>query len=123
MAELNSPSLIDAEILEGLRELTSDDDPQFVKRYFTAFLDGLPAHFAGVRDALRTNDARRLATHAHAIKSSCANSGVVEMTERCGKIEAMGHAGDTSQALPLVEEIEALHKQLEAEVRALPEMN
>ncbi len=116
-------ALIDAETLESFREL-AEGDAAFIREYFTAFLAALPEHLGGIEQAIVTQDPTKLASSAHAIKSSCANTGVQSLREVCAKLEAMGCGGaiDASAGRTLHAEALRLHAILRAEVLTLPEM-
>ena len=114
-------TLLDFEVLESFRELAAED-PEFFRKYFDAFLLTIPKQIEGLHEAMRLQDARKLAQHAHAIKSSCANSGVREMVTRSENLENLGNSGTCAGSALTVAELETLFQRLEREVRALPEM-
>ncbi|MBI1367387.1 MAG: response regulator [Planctomycetes bacterium] len=76
------------------------------------FFDEWTALHGGVRDALRSGDAARLRSDAHAIKGNAAAIAAKGITAVAGEMEEMGRGGDLSGAGPvydrLMEEFEKL---------------
>jgi two-component system, sensor histidine kinase and response regulator len=117
-----SESVIDAEILASLRELQSDDSPHFLKEYFTAFLEQIPARLETISSAIASGNAKSVAFDAHALKSSCANSGANRLAALCAQLEQLGKSGSLQGAFELAKEVKDEAAKVTAEIRALPEL-
>jgi two-component system sensor histidine kinase/response regulator len=82
----------DAELLRELVEIFSADYPQ---------------RLADLREALRTNDARRLERTSHALKGALGSLGATEATSLAAKLEAIGRDQQLSRAPALVDDLAA----------------
>jgi HPt (histidine-containing phosphotransfer) domain-containing protein len=118
---MSHSAMIDPEILEGLRELQAEGDSTFVKTYFDSFLSEFEPRITGMKKALETQNFKKLAVEAHALKSSCANSGVDSIMILCKELETQGTEGSASGASERIKKVEELHKKLAAEIQNLPE--
>ncbi len=117
-----SAEIIDSEILAGLRELVSSDNPGFLKEYFDLILASMPVRFKAIEKALSVSDFSALEGEAHSLKSSSANSGLTKMTEICAQLEKMGSAGTGLEGPRLLQELDVAIRDARREILALPEM-
>jgi two-component system, sensor histidine kinase len=114
-------NLLDNEMLDSYRELGTPEEPDFLKKFLTTFIDAIPAHLERIDVAIKASNFEDLARASHAIKSSCLNIGAAAIVERCAKIEANGKAGELGDSAKLYGEVVELCGQLKAEIHALPE--
>lgn len=84
-------SPLDAETLDSLRELGGDE---FLGELAVIFLDDAPVHLAAIESALAGRDGARLASSAHALKSSAANMGAKRLHILLSEIERGGRNGE-----------------------------
>ena len=115
------PNLIDEETLASLRELQSDDDPHFLKNYFSLFLKPIPTLAMSIRKSIETRNYEELEMAAHALKSSSSNSGIGTVTSLCSDLEKLGQRKSVEGAIEKCIELEKYLKELEVEVKSLPE--
>ena len=108
---------LDASVLANLREVSGDD--AFLKELANIYLDDAPTRLAAVRDAVRTNDPARLASAAHALKSSSGNIGAAVVRDLCTELESIGRGGELDGAAAKVERLEAEFERAERELRSL----
>lgn len=87
--EESSP--LDAETLASLRELGGDE---FVGELAVIFLDEAPAQLEAIEQALAAGDRDRLASSAHALKSSAGNMGAKRLHTILSEIESAGRTGE-----------------------------
>ena len=100
---------IDPHMLQDLRELGGDDDPEFLQSLIEQFLTNLPNHVAGIQKAITNQDPEALMKAAHGCKGSCRNMGAVVLAEVCMALETMGRENT-------IEGAQALHAQFELEI-------
>lgn len=115
------PKLLNPEILDSFRELQSDDDPHFVENYFTALLDSLSQHLIELKKGISVKDFGKIATHAHAVKSSCANAGITQISDLAGQLEKLGNDQADQISVDMYDRIQRLCDQVRVEILALPE--
>lgn len=118
---MTDPELVlDQTVLEALRELGGEDEPELFEELVTMFLDDTPARLAEIMQAFENGDAHGLERSAHALKSSCGNLGAKRLAKLCFDIESAGRAGDLEAARSLVgrsnEEFDAVSTALRAEL-------
>lgn len=94
-------SSLDMSVVETLKELGGDDDPELFGELVDAFLADTPGRLDAIDAALVTGDADGVAKAAHPLKSSAANMGAVGLSELCRRMEAAAREGDLSGLAPL----------------------
>ena len=97
----NQGQPLDTSKLDELRML-SDDDMDLLGELIDIFLDDTPARMLDLAAAVQAGDPEASMQNAHALKSSCAQLGAMQLSEFCKQVEAMGRAGDVSAAGPVV---------------------
>ena len=112
---------IDEGVLDQMRQLQSEEEPDFLASLIDLFLEDARSHLKALREAVARSDARQLADKSHSLKSSCGNLGAKKMTAICNTIEALGRANSVEGAAALVaqleEEFSRVRRALEAEKR------
>jgi PAS domain S-box-containing protein len=113
--EVGSLSVIDGDALVALGEDTS---PDLVPRMVEVFVEELRSRAASIMDGLEINDPKRLASEAHALKSSAATYGARIIADHARRIDQACKDGDVlaaeSQARELLGVVESTVKALEA---------
>lgn len=111
----NHPS-IDPAALNELRAFQEPGEPDIVAELIEIFLDDCPGRLEAIRAGVEQNDAAAVAASAHALKSSCAQLGVLRMSAMCQYLEAQGKAGDLDGTqeivVDLLDEFQHVHGQL-----------
>ncbi|MEO0650132.1 MAG: Hpt domain-containing protein [Planctomycetota bacterium] len=102
MTASNSDLTLDPSVIEALRELGGEEEPELFEELVTMFLDDTPGRIEALLEALEAGDATTLERTAHALKSSCGNLGARRLASLCFEIESAGRAGDVEAARPLV---------------------
>ena len=85
---VNSP--IDFHILQNLRQLDDEEDPDFLGELIKIYLSDAPQHLETIKEAIYLGDADSLKLASHTLKSSSANLGAVSFSEVCKELELMG---------------------------------
>ena len=101
-----SPCL-DETILQNLKDLDGEEDPEFFLSVVEQFLTDLPRHLEGIKQAIATEDPEALIKTAHACKGSCRAMGALPLADVCYALETLGRQGTTiggQDLLPKIEE-------------------
>ena len=83
-------SPINFDVLQNLRELDDEEDPDFLGELIQIYLLDAPQHLAAMKEAIFLGDADSLKLASHTLKSSSANLGAVSFSEVCRELEYMG---------------------------------
>ncbi|WP_454064191.1 response regulator [Candidatus Nitrospira salsa] len=104
---------VDMQVLNELRALGGDDDPNFLATVIEQFLSDIPRHLAGIRKAIEDHDAESLMKAAHAFKGSCRNVGAKPLADACFILEQLGREGKTEDSLSIFTQLEAEESRVE----------
>jgi len=107
--------VLDPERVEMLDELRKDG-VSFFERTAASFMGRVGGQVVAIRDAAAQDSAMSLLTAAHQLKGSALNLGLPRVAEAAARLEALGVAGTTTGAEPLVDE---LTREVEVAVAAL----
>ncbi len=110
---------IDFSILDDLRSLQDEGEPDLVAEVVQLFLDDSPRRVIAIRAAAVAGDASQLGKAAHGLKGSAANVGAVRLRALCERLEHMGKAGHTAIGAPLVDELEREYARVQAALEPL----
>ncbi len=114
-------AVLDPAVIESLKELGGEDDPDLFSELVQLFLEDTPVRIRKLCDALNESDARAIEQAAHALKSSAANLGATQLATVFMQIEAAGRERDLGRAASLVQQsssaYERVREALTAEVR------
>ncbi|MBE9119659.1 response regulator [Tychonema sp. LEGE 07199] len=109
----NSP--IDFHVLQSLRELDDDEDPDFLGELIKIYLLDAPQQLETIKEAIFLGDADSLKLASHTLKSSSANLGAVSFSEVCKELEYMGRMAVESGGEQVFDARTARDRLLEAE--------
>ncbi len=117
----NTAPPLDTQVLDELRALGGDDDPDFLTSVIEQFLQDIPRHLNGIRRAIQEDDPDSLMKAAHSFKGSCRNIGARLLADACYNLEQLGQNGTTEGTLPLLTQLEAeksrVHRALQLEMQ------
>jgi signal transduction histidine kinase/HPt (histidine-containing phosphotransfer) domain-containing protein len=116
---LSRENLLDESILAELREMSPTEGVNIVRELVDLYLDGAPQRIGQI--AQSAADAKKLAFHAHALKSMSLNLGAKRVVEVCQKLEDAAQAGDLGQAPALLRELEVALAQTKVHLLTLRE--
>ncbi len=102
-----SPGPIDLTVLEGFRDLQEPGAPDVITEFIDLFLGDLPSRLIAIREAATLGDTEQARAAAHALKSSSAYIGALQLSRKCKELEAAARAGDLELALQFSEEVES----------------
>ena len=97
-----SAPVLDAAVLDRLRQLTPPGEPDVMAEVLQLFLDEAPKRIARLRDAWRENAVEDVQRGAHSLKGSSGNIGAAALYAVCREIDEQARAGalsDRSQLL------------------------
>ncbi len=98
---------LDMHILNELRELGGDEDPNFLASVIDQFVQDIPRHLENIGRAIEQQNADNLMKAAHAFKGSCRNIGATVLADVCFALEQLGRKGTTDGATQILEQIMA----------------
>ena len=108
---------IDEEVIESLRELQGEDEPDLIGELFGLFFRDTPQRIADIQAAVREADAGRMGRGAHALKSASGNLGCFPLSDLCAKIEMLGRNGALTGADELVAGVVREYARVQSESR------
>ena len=111
------PDAIAPDVFEELKEIMGEDAEALWLEVTSKFLQTAPLKLEAIKDAITQGNASALKAEAHALRGACATVGAMPLFELCDRLEQMGAAGTTENALGLMLQIEAEYKRVTA---ALP---
>ena len=109
----NSP--INFQVLQSLRELDDEEDPDFLGELIQIYLLDAPQHLETIKEAIFLGDADSLKLASHTLKSSSANLGAVSFSEVCKELELMGRLAVESGGEQVFDVSTARDRLLEAQ--------
>jgi len=92
------PPCLDDTILENLKNLGGEDDPEFFITVINQFLSDLPRHLEGIKQAIEQQGAENLVKTAHACKGSSRSIGATLLAETSYSLELMAREGRMAEA-------------------------
>ncbi len=89
-AHSTSDSSVDSMVLETLRTIGGEDDPDFLGRLIDRFMRESPTRLAALWQAVESGDAKAVEQEAHKLGGPCGHIGAMVLAELCAKLEAQG---------------------------------
>jgi two-component system, sensor histidine kinase and response regulator len=109
---------IDQSVLEGLRELQEEGEPDVLKELIELFLEDVPSQLEALREAEERDDAKSVERTAHTLKGSSGNMGATRMATLCAELEVVGGSGSLARAPELFEQLKAEFDRVRTVLRA-----
>jgi HPt (histidine-containing phosphotransfer) domain-containing protein len=113
------PAVLDASVIDALRQLTPPGEPDILAEVFTLFLEEAPPRIERMRNAAAGGDIKEVHRAAHSLKGSAGNIGARAMYDVCSVIDERGKAGDLAGAAALVDAVQAEFDKVESEIHRL----
>lgn len=95
-------SVLDARVLEEIKELSRDGEPSVLTDVLQLFLDTSPELIEGLASGLESRDHQTLESNAHTLKSSSANIGARLLSDTCRSLQDAACQRETDQYVALV---------------------
>ena len=100
------PEVAPHPVVEGLNDICGGDD-EFARELSTSFLESAPRCLAGIEEALRLGDARKLAEEAHGLKGISRTIGALDQAAACAALEHAARRGELGLAATEAERVGA----------------
>jgi HPt (histidine-containing phosphotransfer) domain-containing protein len=97
-------SVLDMQVIEGLRELGGEDDPGLLLEIIGMFLEDAPARIREIELGLANGDIKLLERAAHSLKSASANVGAMRLSSVCRRIEEIARQAKSEGIAELIPE-------------------
>ena len=98
---------IDHSLLERLRDLQEEGEPDILAELVEMFLSDVSARLKTLRGAVEGGDGRSVERTAHTLKGSAKNMGAVRMSEICAELEEAGRSGELARVPQQLDQLEA----------------
>jgi len=112
-----SPGLLDDAILNDLREMPPTNGLSMLRELIDLFLESAPARMTQIVQS--AEDPKKLAFHAHALKSMSLNLGCKRVVELAQQLENLGGSGNVTGAMTLIQELEGVFTQTKVQLLVL----
>ncbi len=109
---------LDLSVLEGLRELQGQGEPDIVTELAEMFLDDATARLPSLYVALEEGDSERVEEISHTLKGSSGNMGATQMAEICAQLQDAGTSHDLEHAPELLDRLEAEFERVRVALEA-----
>ncbi len=116
-----SPSCIDQEVLDTIRQLQRPDQPDFLNKLITIFLTNSPVLVKLIKQAVADDDHEALWQAAHSLKSSSATLGALRLAAICHELETIGRGQQLEQCPHLRDQLETEYLLVERKLLSISE--
>lgn len=107
---------MDADLLERLKTLELETDPQFLGELIDMFLVSASKSLTEIVSGHQEKDARRLHIGAHTLKGSSGNIGAKRLAEICTEIEEASETVVGKEVAPLIEMVRAEFDRVQSDL-------
>ncbi|MDF1585500.1 response regulator [Marinimicrococcus flavescens] len=108
----DEPAVLDRRTLDTLRELRRPGQPSVLGRAIHLYFGSTPGLVERLAQGAASGDAQAMVEATHALKSSSANLGALELAARCKTVEAMARAGRIDEAAAAASGIAAFYERV-----------
>ena len=115
VAESEAAPAIDLKVIESLKELADDEDPDFLRDVVEEYLSNTARSIKDLREAIESEDADTVAKTAHSLKGASSSIGAKNMAELCRRLEAIGKAQSMDEASDLLSDLGREFHRVKAE--------
>ena len=118
MNDAKQDNLLDQSVLASLRELGGEDDPGLFVELVELFLEDTPSRISDLGEAFESGDANAVERAAHALKSSAANLGAMQLSELFRELEEAGRSEDLGRAGALIDQSKDVYDRVRDALQA-----
>jgi two-component system, sensor histidine kinase and response regulator len=111
--------VLDHAILQGLRGLQEEGEPDLLAELVEVFEQDVPPRLETLREAVENGAAGTVERTAHTLKGSAGNLGAAKMAETARLLQDAGRAGDLSAVPALLQRLDADFEEARAGLSAL----
>jgi HPt (histidine-containing phosphotransfer) domain-containing protein len=101
-----SPDVLDVAILERLRALQADGEPDVVSDVARVFLEDAPDRLRTIRSSLESGQVAVAERLAHSLKSSASMLGARALSRLAGQVESRAREGSLPAGDPLLSQLD-----------------
>ena len=112
-----SPGLLDETVIAELREMAPTNGVSMLRELIDLFIENAPTRVTQIVQS--TEDAKKLAFHAHALKSMSLNMGAKRIIELAQQLENLGNSGRVTGAMQIIQELETVFTQTKVQLLVL----
>ena len=112
-----SPGLLDESIIADLREMAPTNGVSMLRELIDLYIESAPTRVMQIVQS--AEDAKKLAFHAHALKSMSLNMGAKQIIELAQKLENLGNSGKVTGAMQIIQELETVFTQTKVQLLVL----
>jgi HPt (histidine-containing phosphotransfer) domain-containing protein len=112
-----SPGLLDELIIGDLREMPPTNGVSMLRELIDLFLESAPTRVTQIIQSVE--DPKKLAFHAHALKSMSLNLGCKRVVELAQELENLGNSGHVTGAMQLIQDLETVFTQTKVQLLVL----
>jgi len=118
--DLSCAAAIDRNVLDSIRQIQREGAPDLLAKLIYLYVDSSPKYLEQMRIAVGSPDATAMIRAAHALRSSSASLGALNLAGLCGRLEEMGSAGSTKGAVTVLNELEAEYERVREALASEP---
>lgn len=110
---------LDPQVLETLRQLTAEGEPDVLEEVLTLFRDDAPQRLGAILSSCTNGDAKGVYAAAHSLKGAAGNIGAHGLQRVCQEIEAVARLGNLSGVGSLLDGLQREARLVESEIAEL----
>ncbi|MEK7782052.1 MAG: response regulator, partial [Verrucomicrobiota bacterium] len=114
-----SPGLLDESVIADLREMPPTNGVSMLRELIDLYIESAPMRVTQIVQS--AEDAKKLAFHAHALKSMSLNMGAKRIIELAQRLETLGNSGKVTGAMQTIQELETVFTQTKVQLLVLRE--
>ena len=114
-----SPGLLDESVIADLREMSPTNGVTMLRELIDLYIESAPARVTQIVQS--AEDPKKLAFHAHALKSMSLNMGCKRIIELAQRLENLGNSGKVMGAMQIIQELETAFTQTKVQLLVLRE--
>jgi len=111
--------VLDASVIQGLRELGGEQDPGLLLELIDLYLSDAPQRMAEIEQSLASGNWKLLERAAHTLKSASANIGALGLSALCQQLELKARASDAQVCTNLYRLSSENYARVESALRGL----
>jgi CheY-like chemotaxis protein/HPt (histidine-containing phosphotransfer) domain-containing protein len=112
-----APGLLDEVTINELRDMPPTNGLSMLRELIDLFVETAPMRVTQIVQS--AEDAKKLAFHAHALKSMSLNLGCKRIVELAQQLENLGSSGNVIGAMPIIQELETVFTQTKVQLLVL----
>ena len=112
-----SPGLLDDDTINELREMPPTNGLSMLRELIDLYLETAPMRVTQIVQS--AEDPKKLAFHAHALKSMSLNLGCKRIVELAQELEILGGSGSVTGAMQIIQNLETIFTQTKVQLLVL----